>query len=116
MAAPIVVGKTLYIHGTRSVSQALSDWPALLAGYQVPEQDAAEKLAVRERVDRVVGHSLGASWALPIARKFGLRYVGLGRPGLSHVEGDVANLGDPVSFLQFHPTRLQLGHSLGSYA
>lgn len=106
----------MYLHGTRNAAQALSDWPSLLTGRPVPEFSSAKLTALRSGVRTFVGHSLGASWALDLARSLGGDYRGYGRPGLSHVRGDESNFGDPVSFLQFHPTRLALGHSLSSYA
>jgi len=115
VSSPISVGRTVYMHGTRNISDALNYWPALLADRQVPAQKELEKFVMRNRAQRVVGHSLGASWVLPIAKRHNLAYTGYGRPGLSHQRGDVANLGDPVAFFQFHPTRLAFGHSLSSY-
>lgn len=116
VGSPIVVGDRMYLHGTRSVQQASTDWPALVLGHKVPEQRLAERLAANSNSRVFVGHSLGASWALKLASRFNGVYRGYGRPGLGHTVGDEANFGDPVSFLQFHPTRLALGHSLSSYA
>lgn len=109
-----MVGRTTYVHGTRSVSQALTDWPALVLGRKVPEQLSFESLAARS--NRVVGHSLGAAWAKSYASAHpGVSYTGFGRPGFGHVQGDHANLGDPIAFFQFHPTSWKLGHGLSSY-
>lgn len=113
---PIVAGDTVYVHGTRSVRQAYRDWPLLLFGGTSPEEAEVEDLVADRRVRRIVGHSLGATWALKAARKHHLQYVGLGRPGLHAVRGDVSNLLDPVSFLQLRPTRVAVGHSLGAYS
>nr|WRQ64988.1 hypothetical protein [Sobelivirales sp.] len=117
VGSPIAVGRTVYMHGTRSVAQAVTDWPRLLVGAHPLEQQRFEALSERVGARRVVGHSLGAAWAHDYVMHHPMvRYRGYGRPafGLLHT-GDVANLGDPVTWFGVGPHRWALGHSLAAY-
>nr|WRQ64985.1 hypothetical protein [Sobelivirales sp.] len=105
------------MHGTRSVAQAVTDWPRLVVGAHPSEQTDFERLADRIGAHRVVGHSLGAAWALDYALHHPVvRYRGYGRPAFGWLQpGDVANAGDPITWFGVGPHRWAAGHSLAAY-
>lgn len=70
MGAPIRVGDTVFVHGTRSVGQAIRDWPSLALWGTPAEEREVFDLVRRPGVRAVVGHSLGAAWALHAARRY----------------------------------------------
>jgi hypothetical protein len=112
---PVAIGETVVIHGTESLRRAISDWPTLLSGQYAGDLYQRASSLVRPGVRRVIGHSLGAAYALRLAQMHGLEYAGYGRPGLHSVPGDLANLFDPVS-LFIRKTSSRGGHSIVDYA
>jgi hypothetical protein len=107
----------MYIPGTQSLEDVLHWWEPMTHTYVSRKYRHAEQLLESNpSVERVVGHSLGASYAHHLADKFHKAYAGFGRPAFGFLDpGDQVNLGDPVGLVDFGPKRLTFGHSLGSY-
>jgi len=117
VGAPILAGGRVFMHGTRSVSQAVRDWPYLPLGWISPSERQFRAFVQSSSPNVVVGHSLGASWASRVAKDLGIRYRGYGRPLVGNpVSGDHLNWGDPVTWLGLTTSRTpRLGHTLSSY-
>lgn len=113
---PIMVGSTEVIRGTAGLSDVLA-WPGVATGSYYGELwRESEQLALTHHPEAFVGHSLGATYAKDLASKGAKPYRGFGRPGLGAMSsGDVANLGDPVSWGLWGSKRAALGHSTSSY-
>lgn len=114
--APILAGSNVFIHGTDSLRYALYNWTRASRPLSSPAGFVAESFLRRHpAVTGVQGHSFGAAIALSLAQKYGLRYTGFGRPGLTTVPGDRANFLDPVS-LFLRKNGAVAGHSISSYS
>lgn len=113
----MVAGDTLYVPGTQSLDDVLHWWEPVAHTYVSSKyRQAEEMLRSHPSVERVVGHSLGASYAHELAGKYHKQYAGFGRPVFGFTDpGDRLNIGDPVGLFGIGPKRLALGHSLSSY-
>lgn len=115
---PYVVGKTLFIPGTRSASDVLSDLaiPFGMLSITPAYQDALAEL-LRSDVDTIVGHSLGAAVAAELGRKYNVFDVGFGSPVKNTI--NFADPRDPVGVFVHSQglsnTQPFLHHGIGGY-
>ena len=106
---------TMYVSGTRTVKNALDWWPLVPRNrvhHSSIYKTAKTVLSLYPETQRVVGHSFGALVSQDLAEKRDIDYLGYGVPQftLPHSEPErmnrviatIANLGDPVSSLDFN--------------
>lgn len=109
-------GDTLYIPGTSSFDDVAHWWEPVTNTYMSAKYRQSRDMARDPRVERIVGHSLGASYAHSLAKRYHKQYEGFGRPVFGFMDaGDRLNLGDPVGLFGFGKKQLSLGHGLSSY-
>jgi len=110
---PLIIGDTLYVPGTRRFRDFVDD-AIIFTPYFKQSVAYLEGLSAfhTQRVERVVGHSLGGAVAAELGKEFGVFNVGYGSPVKNTV--NYADRRDPVGALvksQHSPNSSFLHHA-----